>query len=141
MKLTKSAALKVIDKMYCRLDGICGSSHDWDRYIALIEQEEKGHRNFCPSHVRCGLTKAQSVRLFSVKEIFDRFIPNESGNIFIPEAKDYFSIKGSVFGACALADSFRAKIRNEFTDVEMINWLISVDYVELNKDPRMMEAA
>jgi hypothetical protein len=138
--MTKTEALKAIDKAFYRLERCCESSHDWDRYLALIEQEEKGHRKFCPDGIDCGLTKAQSVRLFAVKEVFDRFIPNESSNTFTPEAKDYFSIKGSVFGACAIVELKRAAIRNEFTDCEMIDWLHGIDYAKLNKDPRLQAA-
>lgn len=139
--MKKTEAIKAIDKAYYRLAGCCEHTHDWDRYVGIIEQEEKGHRRFCPNGLRCGLTKAQSIRLFAVKEVFDRFIPNESGKVFTPTAADFFRIRGSVFGACAIAESCKAEIEKEFTDREMVLWLQSIDYAELNKDPRMMEAA
>ncbi len=106
------------------------------------DEEEKGHRRFCPDHIRCGLSKAQSIRLFAVKEVFERFVPAHScEEIFTPEAKDIYSIRNSIFGACAIVDTCRAKIRNEFTDHEMLNFLADVDYAELNKDPRELIAA
>ncbi len=143
VKLSKSVQLKSIDKTYYRLARCCEHTHDWDRYIALVEQEEKGHRRFKPAAIDCGLTKAQAVRLFAVKEMFERFVPAHPDNekIFTPTAKDYFSIRGSVFGACALADSCEPEILKEFLKPEMVDWLASVDYVELNKDPRMEVAA
>lgn len=139
--MNKTEAIKLVDSTFFRLERCCESTHNWDRYLALIEQEEKGHRRFCPEGVRCGLTKAQSVRLFAVKEVFDRWVPNDSGSIFTPEAKDYFSIRGSVFAACAIQHERQAEIRNEFTDLEMVTFLRDVDYAEMNKDPRQAVAA
>jgi hypothetical protein len=111
--------------------------------VALVEDEEKGHRKFKPAGLDCGLTKAQSVRLFAVKEVFERFVPAhpENESVWTPTAKDFFSVRLSVFGACAIADRCHSEIRNKFTLDEMRHWLDTVDYVELNKDPRMAVAA
>ena len=142
MKLTKAEQIRAIDKAYSRLSGCCEHTHDWDRYVALIEEEEKGHRHFKPDGLSCGLTKAQAVRLFAVKEVFDRFVVAHVGEApWTPEAKDYFMVKGSVFGACAIAHKCHDEIRQKFTLDEMRYWLDTVDYVELNRDPRMAVAA
>ncbi len=116
----------------------CEHTNDWERYIALIEDEEKGHRKFKPAGLACGITKAQSVRLFAVKTVFARFVPeHEDGDtIFTPQAKDWFHIRPSVFGACSIADRCEAAILKEFQKLEMRYWLDSVDYVKLNEDPR-----
>lgn len=134
--MNKSQAIKTIDKAYSRLSGCCEHTNEWDRYVDLIEEEEKGHRKFKPAGIDCGLTKAQSVRLFVVKEVFERFVPahkDDGARIFTPEAKDYFSIRGSVFGACAIADRCGTKILKEFCEPEMVEWLASIDYAQLNR--------
>lgn len=137
MKLTKTEQLKAIDRAFGRLCGCCEHTEKWDRYLALIEQEEKGHRLFKPDGLSCGLTKAQSVRLFAVKEVFERFVVAHAGEKpWTPEAKDFFSVKHSVFGAVAIADLCKAEIVKAFKASEMREWLDSVDYCELNKDPR-----
>lgn len=138
--MIKTEALKAIDKAFVKLERACESTHDWDKYIRLIQEEETGHRRFCPDGIRCGLTRAQSVRLFAVKEIFERFVPAHPGErIFTPEAKDYFHIRGSVFGACGLADVRGTEILKAFTRIEMSEWLLDIDYAELNKDPRQQK--
>ena len=134
--------IKLIDKAFYRLERCCESTHNWDKYLAIHEKEECGHRRFCPDGVKCGLTKAQSVRLFAVKQIFERFVPGHSGeSIFTPQARDFFSIKQSVFAACALGADKAKEICAEFTEAEMVEWLAKVDYAELNKDPRQQVAA
>lgn len=133
-----SEALKKIDAAYWRLERCCESTTEWDRYIQLIQEGERGHRRFKPEGLQCGLTVAQAVRLFAVKQVFERFVPAHSAErIFTPEAKDFFSIRADVFAACAIADLCRAKIRNEFADHEMLEWLASINYAELNKDRRV----
>lgn len=140
--MKKSEAIKAINDAFWRLARCCDHRHEWDQYLALHWEEEKGHRRFKPDHVECGLTRAQSVRLFAVKEVFDRWIVHPGNeHIFTPEAKDYFSIRKSVFAACAIADLCGDKILKEFPLPEMKHWLESIDYAELNKDPRQAEAA
>lgn len=138
--MNKSKALKAIDQAYYRLAACCEHTNEWDRYLALIDQEEKQHRKFKPAGLSCGLTFGQARRLFAVKEVFDRFIPNESGTIWTPTAKDYFYVKGSVFGACVIADKCEEQILKEFKKPEMLDWLKSVDYCELNKYPKRQSA-
>lgn len=132
---TKTAQLKAVDKAYWRVAKCCEHTHDWDRYLALVEEEEKGHRRFCPDGLKCGLTKAQAVRLFAVKELFERFVPahkSDGGHIFTPTAADFFHVRHSVFGACDLANSCELQILKEFQKPEMVHWLATVDYVKLN---------
>lgn len=138
--MKKTEAIKLIDKTFWRLAGCCESTRHWEQYVALNIEEEKGHRRFCPDHIQCGLTRAQSVRLFAVKEIFERYVPAHPGEkIFTPEAKDFFSIRHSVFAAAALADICGVRILKEFSEPEMAQWLADVDYCELNKDPRQAQ--
>lgn len=133
-----SLALAKINEAYWRLERCCESTHEWDRYVQLVFEAERGHRRFKPDGLRCGLTVGQAVRLFVVKQVFERFVPaHSSENIYTPEAKDFFSVRADVFAACAIADLCRAKIRNEFTDHEMLEWLAGIDYAELNKDRRV----
>ncbi|MES2367037.1 MAG: hypothetical protein V4563_14270 [Pseudomonadota bacterium] len=107
----------------------------------LHREEERGHRKFCPDGTKCGLTVAQSCRLFAVKQIFERFVPAHSGeSIFTPHARDYFHIRGSVFASVAMADEQAKRILAEFNESEMVEWLAKVDYAELNKDPRAVAA-
>lgn len=136
MKL--SVALAKIDKAYYRLERCCESTTEWDRYVQLVRQAERDHRRFKPAGLQCGLTVSQAVRLFVVKQVFERFVPaHSSEKIFTPEAKDFFHVRADVFAACAIVDLCRVKIRNEFTDHEMLTWLAEIDYAELNKDRRV----
>ncbi len=141
--MTKTEQLKLIDKAYSRLSGCCEHTHDWDRYLALIEEEEKGHRCFVPAGLKCGLTKAQSVHLFAVKEVFERFVVAHPDNehIFTPAAKDFFHIRHSVFGAVAIAELCHQAIYKEFKASEMREWLDAIDYAKLNEDPRFPREA
>lgn len=135
--MNRKAQLQLIDSCFHRLTGCCEHSHDWDKYLALHEAEEKGHRRFCPAGVKCGITKAQAVRLFAVKEVFERFVSaNEPEKIFTPQATDFFVIRHSVFAACAIVHSNRERILNEFRLREMLQFVREVDYVELNRDRR-----
>jgi hypothetical protein len=136
-KVKRSEQIKAIDKAFNRLFMCCEHTHDWNRYLDLIDQEEKGHRRFKPAGINCGLAFGQSRKLFAVKEVFERFVPAHTGEkVYTPEAKDYFRIRGSVFAACAIGDSCATEILKEFSEPEMVEWLASVDYVELNKDTR-----
>ena len=158
-KVDRKQQLKMLDAAYWRLAGCCESTHEWDKYVDLNGQEEKAHRRFKPDHVECGLTKAQAVRYFAVKEVFERFgMPNvcrcgwkganttcpECGKeaspqkTFTPTAEDFFHIRHSVFAAVAIVKLCEAKIWAEFDRLEMIEWLSTVDYCELNKDQRQL---
>lgn len=136
------AAVNLIDKTFSRLAGSCESTNNWDKYLAIHQQEERDHRRFCPDGVRPGLTAAQSVRLFAVKEIFERWIPNNgTEQVWTPTAADYFSIKKSVFAACSIARDRAEEIQAEFTLDEMRHWLETIDYYALNKDTRELATA
>jgi hypothetical protein len=158
-KVDRKQQLNMLDATFWRLARCCESAHEWDKYVALNEQEEKAHRRFKPDHVECGLTKAQAVRYFAVKEVFERFgMPNvcrcgwqgansicpECGKVasqqkvFTPTAEEVFRIRHSVFAACTIAKLCADKIWAEFDRLEMIEWLATVDYVELNKDQRQL---
>ncbi len=140
--MNKTEAIKAINAAFSRLEGACYHTHTWDKYVAQHEEEERGHRKFKPDDRVCGLTKAQSVRLFAVKTVFERFVPAHHGErIWTPEAKDWFHVKPSVFGACSLAHECEKEIIAEFSEPEMVEWLANVDYVRLNRDPRQEVAA
>ena len=140
--MNKREALRRIADAFSRLGAACDHTHTWDRYVAIHRDEERDHRkHWKPDSVQCGLTRSQSIHLFCVKSVFERFVPGHSGeSIFTPEAKDFFHVKLSVFGACSLAHECRLEIAREFSPTEMSQWLASVDYVALNRDPRQ-EAA
>ena len=153
--------IKRIDETYNRLSACCSGWYEWDKYVALNEQEERGHRRFKPDPMRAGLTQAQSVRLFAVKEIFERFeMPHvcrcgwqgdgevcadcggtaSAQKVFTPQVEDFFSIRHSVFAACAIVKMCQDRICAEFDRLEMVGWLAEVDYCALNKDPRAGQA-
>lgn len=135
-------ARKRIAKTFLALNRVCDQHKDFPKYLALIRQEEKGHRRFCPDGVQCGLTISEAVKLFSVSSIFERFVSQHEGeSIFTPEAKDYFAVRQSIFAACAIAHDCADEILREFAKPEMVNFLARCDYAELNKDPRQLEAA
>jgi hypothetical protein len=138
--MTKSEAIKQIERCFWRLARCCEHKDEWDRYLDLIKQEETEHRVFKPEGVQCGLTRAQSIRLFAVKEVFDRFVSRSGESIFTPEAKDYFHIRKSVFGVCAIVDMCGERITAEFSNAEMADWLSQIDYAKLNRDSRFVEA-
>ena len=136
--MTKRESIKLIDRTFLRLSAECSKLREWDRYLALIGEEEKGHRRYCPSDVQCGLTKRESIRLFAVQTIFERFaVATPETTIFTPQAKDFFSVRHSVFAACAIVELARMDIQAEFSLQEMSQFLSQIDYAELNKDPRL----
>lgn len=140
--MKKTEAIKLIEQSYFRLHHACDHTHDWDRFVAIETEEENDHRRtWKPDGVQCGLTRKQSIRLFAVQHIFERFIPMESGQVFTPEAKDFLHIKRSVFAACSIAHTCELEILKEFPLPYMKHWLESIDYAELNKDPRQPVAA
>ena len=140
--MSRTQAIKRINDAYSRLDYACGSSSNWNRYLSLIEAEETQHRQFKPDGLACGLTRAVSVRLFAVKNIFGHWVSEgERESVFVPGAQDFFFVKTSIFGACALAHECSDRILAEFPLAEMKDWLRSVDYVELNRDTRALVAA
>lgn len=140
----------MLDAAFWKLERACAHTHEWDRYLALHREEEKSHRGLKPDHVDCGLTKAQVVRLFAVKEIFERFgmphccscgwkgaesicqdcgLPAQPQKVFTPSLENYFSIRQSCFAAVAIAKLCESEIWQQFDRLEMLNWLASVDYV------------
>jgi hypothetical protein len=141
MRNDRNSQIRLIDSTFNRLSYCCDSTRHWEDYIELHQAEENGHRKFKPDHVQCGLTKGQAVRYFAVKTVFERMVPAHAGeSIFTPEAKDYFSIRRSVFAAAAIADLCRVEIEKEFSPEAMSQFLASVDYCELNKDPHAIAA-
>ena len=133
-KTIKAQKINMINEAFFKLDRACEHTRDWDKYIQLHETEEKEHRRFKPAGLQCGLTRKQSIRLFMVQRIFERFVsPRESEKIFTPTAADFFTIKPAVFGACALAEACKDRILQQFGPNYMRNWLDEIDYAELNK--------
>lgn len=134
---TRTEKLKAIDNAYNRMSRCCESSRHWDQYAQLHRNEEKDHRRFCPDHVQCGLTVGQSAKLFAVKELFEII----AGVQFRPAPEDYFHIRKSVYAAWAMHRECGERIQAEFTVDECKAWLAAIDYAELNKDQRQLEAA
>lgn len=162
MKVNRRQQLKMLGDAFGRLENACSCTHEWDRYLDLHRKEERQHRTLKPDHVTCGLTRAQAVRLFAVKEIFERFgMPNccvcgwlgaestcqdcgkvaQPQKIFTPSLEDYFSIRQSCYAAVAIAKKCEAEIWQQFDRLEMVQWLATVDYCALNKDHRQEVAA
>lgn len=160
----RKSQLTLLDNAFYRLERCCESTSEWNKYLALHEAEERDHRQFKPDHIQCGLTRGQAVRLFAVKEIFERFgmpricICGHKGPelicpvpgceretrplaIFTPSAEEFFHIRKSIFGAVAMVKLCSERILAEFDRAEMVRWLSSVDYVALNKDPRQAQEA
>lgn len=135
--MTKAEAIRAIDRAFWRVAKCCESDSNWERYLDLHREEETRHRKGCPNGVECGLTKSQAVRLFAVQSIFERFATSHDGEkIFTPVAADYFLVRQSIFAAVAIVNVNGLKLTEEFTVQEMSQWLASIDYAELNKDPR-----
>ncbi len=162
MKTNRKQQLQMLDSAFNRLERCCESASEWNQFLDLNRDEENQHRTLKPDHVDCGLTKAQAVRFFAVQGIFQRFgMPNfcvcgwqgansvcldcgknaQAKAVFTPTAEEFFHIRGSCFAAVALAHMFQEKIWAEFDRLEMIEWLATVDYVELNRDQRKVVAA
>jgi hypothetical protein len=135
--MNKTDALKAIDKAFFEIERACESSSNWQRYLKLHRQEEKGHRRFCPDHVRCGLTLGQSVKLFAVKEIFECI----TGTQYRPSAEEFFHVRGSIFAVWSIYEDRKEKLNASISADAARLWLASIDYAELNKDPRQLEAA
>lgn len=139
--MKKTEALRRIEHTFWRLTRCCEHKTEWDTYLDIITEEEKGHRRFCPDGVRCGLTLGKAIRLFAVQTIFRCWIAEGTSKVFVPQAKDFFSIRKSYFAAFAIADMCGDYILKEFPLPEMADFLSKIDYAELNKDPRFAKAA
>ena len=127
--MTKKAhnqAVKLIRSMFVRMERIFESGMDWDRYIHILEAEQRDWRKFrtpvlCINH----LGNKDSVRLFAVKEILEDFEP---------KAKDFFHIKHSCYGGYALRVEYHEAIQGQFTQEEREAFL-ALDYAQLNQEP------
>jgi hypothetical protein len=134
--------VKRIERTFLALSIACAANKNWGKFLDIIRTEEKNHRRFCPSGLRCGLTLGQAVKLFACTSIFERFIPQRGGErMFTPEAKDFFAVRVSIFAACAIAWEQAGCILGDFTKPEMNDFLARVDYAELNQDPGSLKAA
>lgn len=134
---TKTEKLNAINGAYFRVARCCESSRHWEQYVQLNRDEEKSHRRFCPDHVQCGLTAGQATKLFAVKELFEII----TGDQFKPTAEDYFFIRKSIYASWALFKECGERLAAEFPIAECKEWLAAIDYAELNKDPRQLQAA
>lgn len=123
-KATKREEQSRIMKAWWRLEGICGHSHDWDRYNTQNEAEEREHRRGRSGPY--GISAANAARLFVVKYILDYRI---EGAKIAPNAADIFHMKLSCFQGYALFVAHREKIRVEFGIAESKS-LCSIDYAE-----------
>ncbi len=133
-----SEALNKIQQAYWKLERCGEHTHEWDRYVQMVTQAERDHRRFKPEHIRCGLTLSHAVRLFVVKQVFERFVPaHESEKIFTPQATDFFRVRADIFAACAIAELCKEQILKAFSESEMREWLDVIDYAALNKDRRL----
>lgn len=135
--MEKAQALRKINEAFSKLDDACGSSSNWERYVSLHRTEEKGHRRFCPDHIKCGLTLEQSVRLFAVKEVFECI----TGEQFRPIPEDWFHVRPSIFAVWSIWKECGEHIRTTVSVEEAKAWLAAINYAELNKDPRELKTA
>lgn len=100
-----------------------------DRYFAENREEEKGHRNFCPAGVRCGLSVNDAARLFAVRQIA-QFMAGEKA----PEPSDWLHVRKSYLTACALVAEYRADIEKSWAEFGIaVSDVLALDYAELNK--------
>ena len=126
--MTKKAhnqAVNLIRSMFVRMERIFESSTDWNRYIDMIKDEERQHRNFGKGLGQDWLSRADSVRLFAVRNILWSFKPK-------PE--DFFHVKPSCFGGFALKVERMGDLVEDFTKEEREAFL-ALDYAQLNQEP------
>lgn len=135
--MTTKQAVNRINEAYWLIERACESDTNWERYLDLHKDEERRHRRICPDHVQWGLTSAQAVRLFAVKELYEIV----TGEQFRPTCEDYFRVRGSIYAAWAIWQINGEKIAKAVSKEEAKAWLNEIDYAKLNKDPREAVAA
>lgn len=130
MNMNKNGAIEKIHEAYEKLEGACAGVREWDRYVHLVRQSALDYRL---KDRQYGLRLRQTVELFAVKNVFERFVSacGKKG-IYTPQAKDFFWNGTEVFAACAIAKICRGKILNAFVKEEMRDWLDTIDFVALN---------
>lgn len=125
----KKATLQRIYETFRRMERICESTHEWDRYFDECVIEERNHRKHAPEGTKFGISVRETAQIFAVRNVFAALA--QIG--FQPQAKDYFGIKGTVFMGVAMADIKKTELVQEFTDLEMIKFHAEVDYCKLIK--------
>lgn len=128
---SKRQKILLIDRAYAALDVLNNQvmSHLRDRYFKQNVEEEKGHRQFCPEGVKCGLTTRQAARLFAVRQVSE-FLNGAT----IPHPSEWLHLRPSYLTACALVAEYRKQIEQAF-DAAHVNYndLLALDYAVLNK--------
>jgi hypothetical protein len=128
IELTKRQALKLIDNVYFKIKDVLECVHYGGyhkQYYAIIQEEEKKHRVFCPDGVTCGLTLGEAVKLFYIQTLFEYLFNNRKLS-----SKEYLHARKSHFFACSLAENYKEELNKALqgVDVSLVN---SVDYAKL----------
>lgn len=121
---------KALNEVYNKID-YTFQSIKWgqygNQYYNMIKDEEKQHRKGKPSHVTCGLSISEAIKLFYVRDIIEALQEKYSYTI-----KDYLHIRQSVLMAYSLVANYREEIEKALEGVNF-DEILSLDYAELMK--------
>jgi len=113
--------------MFVRMERIFESSTDWNRYIDMIKEEERQHRNFGKGLGKDYLSRADSVRLFAVAQLLNA---DKS-----PSVDSFFHLRHSIYGAWALLQTEAATGIVKGFDRADLEAFAALDYAQLNQEP------
>ena len=126
-KKEHNQAVKLIRSMFVRMERIFESSMDWNRYIDMIKEEERQHRNFGKVLGKDYLSRAESVRLFAVAQLLNA---DKS-----PSVDSFFHLRHSIYGAWALLQTEAATRIVKGFDRADLEAFAALDYAQLNQEP------
>lgn len=127
--MSKRESLALIDKAYYALERALESKadRDWRTYYQQNLDEEKGHRRFKFTSVSDGITAPQAARLFCVRQVAE-YVNGDKA----PDVSEIFSLRLSLYMACALVARYREQITAALTPFDLQS-VLALDYAELNK--------
>lgn len=128
--MTKKEQREMIRTYYSRMLRCLMSSSYEHRYRRMQEASEKDHRRMGFGARTFGITKPTAVELFYVRDVL-MYRTTKGGHCNIPDAKDFFWMKETIFAGYALYKENEEKIRAAFTADEANAFLAGVDYAEL----------
>lgn len=128
---------KISGRLHTALDHITWSNI-YDNYLKENIQDEKNHLKYKPESCRHGLTALEGGTFFAVKHIIDFFhnknhdifIPDFKFSVYIPQVKDYLSVKKVIFSAYAIVENYNEQIKEALKDLDYSE-ILKMDYVEL----------
>ncbi len=132
--MTRKGQMAMVCDFFNRMDRICESSHEWDRYCVGEIAEERDHRRFKPVHLETPITVKKAAQLFAVQHILQHMGAGSNHDwkgAPDADAADIFAVRLACFQGYALFKKFEKEIRAAFQPAEVCEFLNNVDYAAL----------